>query len=130
MTHDECTSPPYRKSRNAIRKDTRPYVTSTINSVEIATRLLSRSITSCNADIDQVVTSQLATCCINFGRSYSGQNNPPSEASTNATAKPTGIACSRVRTKLATTAAKQVIEVTTAAATKIIVTGEWPSLSP
>ena len=74
--------------------------------------------------------SALAICCINLGRSYSGQNNPPSEASTNATAKPTGIACSRVRTKAATTAAKQVIAATTAVATRIIATGEWPSLSP
>jgi hypothetical protein len=43
-------------------------------------------------------------CCINLGRSYKGQNNPPREASTNATARPTGVACSRVRTKAATIA--------------------------
>src|ERR1700681_2798392 len=103
---------------------------STSSSVETTTRLLSRRITSWMADIDHVVMSVLAIACIDLGRSYRGQNNPPSEASTNATARPTGIACSRVRTKAATTAAKQVIEATTAVATKIIVTGEWPSRSP
>ena len=74
--------------------------------------------------------SPVAIFCIDAGRSYRGQNNPPSEASTNATARPTGIACSRVLTNVATTAAKQVIEATTAVATRIIAEGEWPSLSP